>query len=59
MDSCAHRLPAGHRLRLQVSGGSHPCCLRNSGRTARHGDRTPALPGHHPASRLILPMSPQ
>lgn len=27
----AHRFPAGHRLRLQVSSGAHPLHLRNAG----------------------------
>ena len=29
----AHRFPAGHRIRLQVSSGAHPLHLRNSGTT--------------------------
>jgi putative CocE/NonD family hydrolase len=31
LDPCAHRLLAGHRLRLQVSGGAHPRFFRNTG----------------------------
>ena len=31
MSATAHRFPAGHRLRLQVSGGAHPRFARNTG----------------------------
>ncbi|MFI7601041.1 CocE/NonD family hydrolase [Actinoplanes sp. NPDC049681] len=31
LDQCFHRLPAGHRLRLQISGGAHPRYARNLG----------------------------
>jgi hypothetical protein len=31
MSSTAHRFAAGHRLRLQVSGGAHPRFARNTG----------------------------
>ena len=31
MSSTAHQLAAGHRLRLQVSGGAHPRFARNTG----------------------------
>ena len=31
MSAAAHRFPAGHRLRLQVSGGAHPRFARNTG----------------------------
>ncbi|MEU8814314.1 CocE/NonD family hydrolase [Actinoplanes sp. NPDC048796] len=44
MDSCFHRLRAGHRLRLQISGGSFPRFARN-----------PGLPGTPAASRTLVP----
>lgn len=31
LDPCAHRVRAGHRLRLQVAGGAHPRWARNPG----------------------------
>ncbi|WP_328648813.1 CocE/NonD family hydrolase [Amycolatopsis sp. NBC_00348] len=31
LGACAHRFAAGHRLRLQVSGGAHPRYARNPG----------------------------
>jgi predicted acyl esterase len=31
MSSAAYRFAAGHRLRLQVSGGAHPRFARNTG----------------------------
>ena len=31
MSAAAHRFAAGHRLRLQVSGGAHPRFARNTG----------------------------
>ena len=31
MSATAHRFAAGHRLRLQVSGGAHPRFARNTG----------------------------
>ncbi|MGW1148874.1 CocE/NonD family hydrolase [Streptomyces sp. NPDC002454] len=37
MSSTAHRFPAGHRLRWQISGGAHPRYARGT------GDGTPAL----------------
>jgi putative CocE/NonD family hydrolase len=62
LDPCAHRLPAGHRLRLQVSGGSHPRFARNEGTTgpaASEADLRPCIHTvHHApgaASRVLLP----
>jgi predicted acyl esterase len=64
LDPCAHRLQAGHRLRLQVSGGAHPRFGRNTG-----GPETPAtavklVPSTHAVhhgrggiSRLVLPVA--
>jgi uncharacterized protein len=62
LDPCAHRLPAGHRLRLQVSGGSHPRFARNEG-TAGPAASAAELRAcihtvHHApgaASRVLLP----
>ena len=31
MSATAHRFGAGHRLRVQVSGGAHPRFVRNTG----------------------------
>jgi putative CocE/NonD family hydrolase len=31
LGACAHRFTAGHRLRLQISGGAHPRFVRNPG----------------------------
>lgn len=31
LGACAHRFAAGHRLRLQISGGAHPRFARNPG----------------------------
>lgn len=31
MSATAYRIPAGHRLRLQISGGAHPSFARNTG----------------------------
>jgi putative CocE/NonD family hydrolase len=64
LDACAHRLPAGHRLRLQVSGGSHPRYDRNEGTGAPPGTGTGLRPcvqtvwhAAGPASRVILPVA--
>ena len=64
LDACAHRLPAGHRLRLQVSGGSHPRYDRSEGTGAPPGTGTELLPCIHTvwhapgaASRIVLPVA--
>jgi len=64
LDACAHRLPAGHRLRLQVSGGSHPRYSRNEGTGALPGSGTELRPCIHTiwhaadaVSRIVLPVS--
>jgi predicted acyl esterase len=31
LGACAHRFTAGHRLRLQISGGAHPRFVRDPG----------------------------
>ena len=61
LDPCFHRLAAGHRLRLQVSGGSFPRYARNlgtpgtpaQGRTLRPSVHTISCAG----SRLLLPVA--
>lgn len=61
LDPCFHRLPAGHRLRLQVSGGAFPRFARNlgtsgslaEGRTLRSSVHTI----HCADSRLVLPVA--
>jgi putative CocE/NonD family hydrolase len=65
LDPCAHRLAPGHRLRLQVSGGSFPRFTRNEGTGATPGTGTELRPCTHTvyhttgaASRVILPVSP-
>ncbi|MFI9641584.1 CocE/NonD family hydrolase [Micromonospora sp. NPDC051925] len=60
----AHRFAAGHRLRLQVSGGAHPRYARNPGTgeplgaavTLRAGRREILHDPRHP-SLLVLPRS--
>jgi putative CocE/NonD family hydrolase len=64
LDATAHRFPAGSRLRLQISGGSHPHWARNlgtgedpaTGRDMQPSSRTIAH-GHGGTSRLLLPVS--
>ncbi len=64
LDACAHRLPAGHRLRLQVSGGAHPRYDRNEGTGAPPGTGTELRPSVQTiwhaadaASRIVLPVA--
>ncbi|OLT22066.1 hydrolase [Pseudonocardia sp. CNS-139] len=62
LDALAHRFPAGHRIRLQVSGGAHPRFARNLGTgepaagstRTRPSQRTVTLDG---SSRLVLPVA--
>ena len=60
LDPCAHRLTAGHRVRLQVAGGSFPRYMRNEGTDALPGFGTELRPClhtiHHGNSRVILPI---
>jgi putative CocE/NonD family hydrolase len=44
MSSTAHRFGAGHRLRLQVSGGAHPRFARNSGTAEQLATATSLVP---------------
>ncbi|MFC3383902.1 CocE/NonD family hydrolase [Couchioplanes azureus] len=61
LDQCFHRVAAGHRLRLQVSGGAHPRYARNLGTdgTPAHGSETaPSWHTVHCAETfLVLPAS--
>jgi putative CocE/NonD family hydrolase len=65
MSSTAHRFHAGHRLRLQVSGGAHPRFARNtgSGEPPATATRLVAVDVHvahggDQASWLSLPVQP-
>ncbi len=57
---CAHRVAAGHRLRLQVSGGAHPRYARNFGGGEPLATATRLHPAtiavHHTGSCLTLPV---
>jgi putative CocE/NonD family hydrolase len=44
MSSTAHRFGAGHRLRVQVSGGAHPRFARNTGTAEQVGTATSLVP---------------
>jgi predicted acyl esterase len=61
LDPCFHRLPAGHRLRLQVSGGAFPRYARNLGTSGTPADGRTLRPSLHTVhcgdSRLILPVA--
>ena len=60
----AHRFAAGHRVRLQISGGAFPRFMRNLGTADLPGEGTVLVPSHrtvrhdrlHPSS-LTLPVS--
>ncbi|MEU0393974.1 CocE/NonD family hydrolase [Streptomyces sp. NPDC006208] len=58
MSSTAYCFPAGHRIRLQVSGGAHPRFARNTGTGEPLATTTRLIPSevtlHHP-SVLVLP----
>ncbi|MGX7758288.1 CocE/NonD family hydrolase [Streptomyces angustmyceticus] len=60
MSSTAHRFPAGHRIRLQVSGGAHPRFARHTGTGEPPATATRLRPAEvslqHP-SRLVLPVA--
>ncbi|MFG2141024.1 CocE/NonD family hydrolase [Streptomyces sp. NPDC048650] len=59
MSSTAYRFAAGHRIRLQVSGGAHPRFARNTGSGEPLATATRLIPVdlslHHP-SALVLPL---
>lgn len=44
LGACAHRFAAGHRLRLQVSGGAHPRFVRNPGNGGQPATATTLTP---------------
>ena len=56
----AHRFAAGHRLRVQVSGGAHPRWARNTGTAEQIATATILLAVHigisHRESVLWLPV---
>lgn len=62
LDGCFHRLAAGHRLRLQVSGGAHPRYARNLGTDGTLVDGAKLAPTMHTVrcaeSRIVLPVTP-
>jgi uncharacterized protein len=57
LDACAHRLRAGHRLRLLVAGGAHPRFVRNSGTGEPAATAAELKPATHTVhgGRVILP----
>ncbi|MGW1979605.1 CocE/NonD family hydrolase [Streptomyces sp. NPDC001889] len=58
MGSTAHRFAAGHRVRLQISGGAHPRCARGTGTGEPSATATVLVPVNitvHMRSALILP----
>jgi putative CocE/NonD family hydrolase len=62
MSSAAYEFGAGHRLRLQVSGGAHPRFARNTGSGEPLATATTLVPvstelQHGPGSVLRLPVS--
>ncbi|ARH93767.1 peptidase S15 [Streptomyces sp. MOE7] len=62
MSSTAHRFAAGHRIRLQVSGGAHPRYARHSGTGEPTVDATGLVPVRltlHGGSALTLPHGAQ
>ncbi|WP_031187678.1 MULTISPECIES: CocE/NonD family hydrolase [Streptomyces] len=60
MSPTAHSFAAGHRIRLQVSGGAHPRFARNTGTGEPPATATRLVPTeitvHHP-SALVLPQA--
>lgn len=61
LDPCAYLLRAGHRLRLQVSGGAHPRFARNLGTDEPVASGRTLAPSkhvvHHGTSRITLPVN--
>lgn len=61
LDQCFHRLAAGHRLRLQVSGGAFPRYARNLGTDGSMAEGRKLAPSAHTVhcgeSRLVLPVT--
>jgi hypothetical protein len=44
MSATAHRFAAGHRLRVQISGGAHPRWARNTGTAEQIATATRLVP---------------
>ncbi|MDT7709740.1 MAG: uncharacterized protein QOG20_5347 [Pseudonocardiales bacterium] len=59
LDPCAHRLDAGHRLRLLVAGGAHPRWARNTGTGEPPAEARGLKPSTHTVrgGRLMLPVT--
>ncbi|MBB4893471.1 hypothetical protein FHS39_002502 [Streptomyces olivoverticillatus] len=60
MSATAHRFAAGHRIRLQISGGAHPRYARNPGTGEPSADAAGLAPVHitlHADSALLLPLT--
>lgn len=58
MSSTAHRFAAGHRIRLQISGGAHPRYARSPGTGETSVEATHLQPVHltvHSGTALTLP----
>jgi len=59
----AHRFAAGHRIRVQVSGGAHPRYARNPGTGESLADAVRTVVStvtvHHGISTITLPVSPR
>lgn len=62
MSSTAHRFAAGHRIRLQISGGAHPRFARNTGTVDQLPTATRLVPVDielsHAEATLSLPVLP-
>jgi putative CocE/NonD family hydrolase len=61
LDPVAHRIPRGNRIRLIITGGSHPRWERNLGTDDDPATSTTMLPSHRTldlsASRLVIPIT--
>jgi predicted acyl esterase len=61
LDAVAHRFGAGHRIGLQISGGSHPRFARNLGTEEPAAGATRIVPSHRTitlgGSRVVLPVA--
>ncbi len=62
MSATAHRFAAGHRLRVQVSGGAHPRFARNTGTADQIATAVSLVPVDieisHAAAAISLPVMP-
>jgi putative CocE/NonD family hydrolase len=63
MSATAHRFGAGHRLRVQISGGAHPRFMRNTGTGEPPATATRLVPvgisvGHGTLALPVLPGQP-